>query len=264
VLPRAATVADGFDRWLTSLGTLRLAGVLLGIAVCVAALFGVLLDGRERAQHAYESAQVCTAGSAGSVGSAGATGDCVVLLDATISGKSVTGGKGPHEYLLTLDGPDPVSGQFTVLKEPAWDGMDVGDGVVATVWKGQVVRIADGSIAVDTSLAPSVQSAIFVALLASSVAWIVAFGLFAVRIFEAGRGRALGWSRVLVPVDLVAALSVFVFPFGSIAGSTGGSALAAVLGGVGCSALAGGYFVVDWIRKRDKRDAEATLLGRPV
>ena len=242
---RAVTTADAFDQWLTSLWTLRIACVTLAFALCVAALFAFLLNGREHAQHTYESAQVCMAES---------TGDCVILLDATITGKTKTGGKSPPQYLITLDGPAPASGQITMLEAPIWDGMNIGDSVTASVWSGQVVRVTDGAISGDTSEAPSIQTATVEAIFASSIAWVVTAALFAVRVFEAGRGRALGWSRVLIPVNLPAGLSVFLFPFGSLAGATSGSSiLVAVLGGVGLSALAGSYFVVNWFRKRHER-----------
>ena len=238
-----ATTADAFDRWLTSLWTMRIASVTLAIAVCVAVLFAFLLNAKERTLQVYESAPICASES---------TANCVILLDATISGKTETGGKTPHQYFLTLAGPVPASGQIAILRYPVWDGMNVGDTVTATVWNGEVVRIADGAIVGNTSSAPSIQTATFAALLASAIVWVVTFALFAVRVFEAGRGRALGWSRALIPVNPAMGVSVFVFPFGSIAGAGNGSTPEAVLIGVGGSALAGSYFVVNWIwiRKR--------------
>jgi hypothetical protein len=239
-VPPSTTTADAFDRWLTSLWTLRIASVTLGLAVCVAVLFAFVLNGEERAQQVYDSAPVCAAG---------ATADCVDLFDATISGKTDTGGKN-SEYYLTLAGTAPASGQFSIPMVRAWDGMNVGDNVTATVWNGQVVQITDGSISADTDMAPSMTTAVFVALFVSSVAWVVAFALFGARVLAAARGHALGWTRALIPVNPVAALSVFLFPIGALGGSTNGSILISALGGAGLSAAAGSYFVVNWIRKR--------------
>lgn len=242
-----STTADAFDQWLTSLWTLRIASVTLAIAVCLAVLFAFLLNGTEHAQQAYDRAQICTGES---------TANCVILLDATISGKSESGEKNPRLF-LTLAGPAPASGQITLLTEPVWNGMNVGDGVTATVWNDQVVHITDGAISANTSSTPSITTATLAALFASSVAWVVAFALFAARVFEAGRGHALGWSRALIPVNPAAGLSVFLFPFGSLGGAADGSTLASVLGGVGLSVVAGSYFVVNWIRKRRSRAGQA-------
>jgi hypothetical protein len=235
-----STTADAFDQWLISLWTLRIASVTLALAVCVAVFFAFALNSMERAQQVYDRAQVCTAVSAV---------NCVDLLDATISGKSETGGKN-SQYFLTLAGPVPASGQFAIPMIPVWDGMDVGDNVTATVWNGQVVQITDGAISGNTSMAPSLATAAFVALFVSSVAWVIAFALFAARVLAAARGHAPGWTRALIPVNPAAALSVFVFPVGSLAGNTNGSILTSALAGVGLSAVAGSYFVVNWIRKR--------------
>ena len=237
-----ASTADAFDQWLISLWTLRIGSVTLALALCAAAFFAFVFNDRERVQQAYDRAQACTAG---------VSTNCLTSLDATISGKSESGGgKIPRQYHLALEGSAPASGQFTLTKEPAWDGMNIGDNVTATVWNDEVVHITDGPISADTTLTPSIQTATDAALLASSIAWVVAFALFTVRVAAARRGHARGWSRALIPLNPVVGASVFLFPFGSTLSAASGSALVAVLSGVGVSVVAGSYFVVNWVRKR--------------
>lgn len=235
--PKPTTAADALDRFLTTkAGTLRLTGALTAAAVCVAVLFVTRWAGAERQQQAYERAPACAAD---------ATTDCTAEIHTTISAKSQTIGTRYSSYYLTLD----AFGQVAIPQASVWADMDVGDGVTATMWNGQVVKLTDGTVSSLTSAAPLQRTTFYVALIDSSVDWVVVFALFAIRVFEVGRGREPGWSRALIPVNIVAGLSLPAFLIGSFVGAVVGSALSVVLCGIGASVVAGSYFIFNWIRK---------------
>ena len=234
-------MADSIDQWVISKWRLRITGLLLVISLGLVALFGFLFVGKENGQSAFEHAPVCAAGS---------TSGCVIRVDTRISRRSQSSGQSAHQYYLTLAGPAPAYGRITMSGAGAWDLMYTGDEVTATVWNGQIVSLTDRRTTGETASAPSLQTAVFAALFASAVVWAAAFVLLDVRILEAARGRAHGWSRVLIPLVPGACVALALFPLGSLAAVKSGSALVTVLAGAALTVLAGSYFVVNWARRR--------------
>jgi hypothetical protein len=238
---RGPATFEDFDEWIAELWTLRWTAVALMAAVCVAVSFGALLHVKQREQQAFDNAPICALAT---------DRNCTLEYAATVQDKGSTSGKMPT-YYLDLAGPQPADGTIDLPRENAlWDSAASGDTVTAIVWNGAVVSVIDGTVVGDTAAAPALQTTIFVALFASSVFWVLASAMFFLRMLQMDRGILASWSRVLVPLNLVAMAGIFLFPLGALPGSQWESALGVVLTGLALTAFGAIIVVVTWLRNR--------------
>jgi hypothetical protein len=174
-----------------------------GLAVVTVGL-AVVAVADTRSERAFAAAPICPAADANTT--------CRQLVPATVTDITIQGGR-YSSYKMSLAGPGPVAGSHSFPDDGGvLDFSDVGDHIVAEVWRGHVVAVRDDVFRTFTSEAPVYGERKWsTGALAGGLLALVIFLCWVWNIRSVGRGSlvtsARGWRGIAYFLAWTAALS---------------------------------------------------------